>query len=407
MSLTVTVPERGEAKVDRSVWYSLAREAAFWDLVEAGIVEARQLRGGGARLIGSRYVGKALCGDIVLECQEKVPGALLAMLETGLGDFVTLPSPAPITELGNTVRLIVRAFLAEVRRYVAGGRNWEYRSRREVSSLVGGKIHMPTTVSLRARGMRHLVAFDRPDINHCIDINKLVAAALWEIEVLGRLVVLAESDLSLARQMSLFFEDCHDVSAGSLLLDAGIIGRQLEDARNVNHRAMISLAGLILSHAALEPAAPLPGAAPISWFLNLETLFEDAVRHSLVSAVGPDGRVTKGSAHGRRVFPQTGGLRADPDLVVDLGGGRRVIGDVKYKVWSQTSAPADLYQLLTHANAFDAETAFLLYPSDTFDEVDLGRAITGAHVRLFAVDVRALGDGLRLILRRLTSEVAS
>ncbi len=403
MRRAVVVPERGEVKTDDSTWRSLQREATFWDLVDAGVVEARQLRGGGARIFGSRYVGRALCGDIEVECREKIPGALLAMLKAGLSEFQILTPPAPETELGDTVAAIVRAFLGEVRRYVGAGRRWEYRSQRRVSSLIGGKIHMPSTVGLRARGLRHLVAFDKPLITYAIDVNRVVAAALWETETLGRIVALSESDLSTARQLSLFFEDCHDPAANRLLLDGSTISEILDDPRHSDIRTMFSLAGVILSHSAFEPTAPLPGATPISWFLNLETLFERTVRSCLADVLGAMGTVAKGSEHERRVFPNTGGLRADPDLVVNIDG-EVVIGDVKYKAWSRSASPSDLYQLLVHAKAFDAGAAFLVYPSDSFDEVDLGPALTGTRVWLFAVDVREISEGLEVVLQRITDE---
>jgi McrBC 5-methylcytosine restriction system component len=397
---TVAVPERNDVEVSLTTWQMMQREPSFWDLVDRGIVDARQLRGGAAKILGSMYVGRAICGNIIVECQEKVPGALIALLEAALGDFRLLLMPAPRTDFGITISLLVRAFITEVKSYVADGRFWEYKTRRTVSPLIGGKIHMPTTISLRARGIRHQVAFDKPAITYLLDINRLVAAALWEIEILAQLVDLEEVYLTDARRMSAFFEDSHDISTVGLSSDRPRMEQLLEDSRSQERGNMVALAQLLLSHSALDPLPPLPGAAPIAWFLNLETLFEQAVRHSFVAAVGPSGSVTRGSRHNRRVFPESRALRADPDLVVVQQTGS-VVGDVKYKAWSKSASPSDLYQLITHASVFDASIAFLIYPDASYDEFDLGYTTAGVRVLLFAVDVRALGADIKRVLERL------
>lgn len=402
MTASISVPERGTADLSATQWDQLARVDVFWALVDAKIIVAENRRGGRARLRGSCYVGRALCGDVVLECREKVDGALLALLDAAIGNFKLLRSPSPATELGPTIALIVRAFVAEVRQYVGNGREWRYDHHRTVSSLVSGRMHVPTTVGLRARGMRHLVAFDRPAISYAVDLNRIVFAALREVEVLSRLADLPPSDVSTARAMSLFFDDCRDPDtlSGSTTALAARAADLLEGPDGDRHNAMLALAGVLLSHNSFEPTTPLLGGVPLSWFLNLEILFERAVRQRLRAVTAPNVSVNKGAAATTPIFRETGTLVADPDLVV-RSPTKTVVGDVKYKNWTGVAEPSDMYQLLTHAAAFGADIAFLVYPSDQFEAFNLGHAATGPATWLFAVDIRALDDSLMALCAHL------
>jgi len=396
--ITVSVPERGEAEVGPQQWAMLRREPALWDLVEARTLGVQQRRGGGVCLTGSSNVGRALCGDAIIECREKVPGALLALLRTVDVDFRTLPVPSPMTELGDTIALILSAFVAEVRRYVGAGREWQYEERRMVSSLAGGRLIVPATISLRSRGMRHLIAFDSPSVTRAIEINKVVFAALREAEVIARLVTIDSTTLAAARAMSLFFEDCRE--AGSMHAPRSALVQRVnelqQDPRWSAHRRMLAFAGVLMSHGSLEAVSPVAASVPLSWFVNLENLFERAVRQELATVCGSDVTVSEGNSFKRMVFPAVGANQANPDLVVQTASST-VVGDVKYKTWTQSASSSDLYQLLVHASAFEAQRAFLIYPSDQFDVVELNMATTGVQVWLFAVDIRRIESDLRRV----------
>jgi hypothetical protein len=103
------------------------------------------------------------------------------------------------------------------------------------------------------------------------------------------------------------------------------------------------------------------------------------------------------------VFAGTGTLGADPDLVI--GNPPAVaVGDVRYKAWEGTAKPRDLYQLRVHAATFGTDEAFLVYPSDGFQEVDLARSSTGCRTRIFAIDVRDVQSHLRRVFESVSGE---
>jgi 5-methylcytosine-specific restriction endonuclease McrBC regulatory subunit McrC len=392
----ITVTERGHTEIGQAEWAVLQESDDFWCLVECKVLAVTALPGGRARLDGSNLVGRALCDGTVLEFNEKLPGALLALLTAGRPAFKTVTSAAPLTELGPLVALLAQAFVEEVRDYVGAGRKWTYRIQRMTSSTIGGRLNVSATLRLRASGMRHLASFERHVISHATDLNRLLYAGLREIEVLARLMPVGEKTLSGARAISLFFDDCRDAevvfgSSEALARSAAVLGGS---AKYDKYASMLALAGVLLSHNSFDPGEAIPGIAPFSWFVNLSTLFEDTVRRRLAAVVATESLVTLGRDSTVAVFPETAVLIADPDMVV-TNSDLTAVGDVKYKNWSGAADASDLYQLLVHARAFGGGRGFLIYPSDSFSELHLGPAVTGCEIWLFAVDVRNLDEGLR------------
>jgi 5-methylcytosine-specific restriction endonuclease McrBC regulatory subunit McrC len=393
--MTITVTERGHTEITQAEWSALRASEAFWRLVESKALAVTALPDNRARLDGSNLVGRALCGGLIIEIREKIQGALLSLLKAGSPSLKTVAAEAPLTELGPLIALLAQAFVDEIRSYVSRGREWVYESQRRRSSTIGGRLNISETMRLRASGLRYLASFDRQTISHATEMNRLLYAGLREIEVLARLVPIGDNLLSSARAMSLFFEDCRDAEIifGSSDMLARSTQALRESGNYEEYDGMLALAGILLSHNSFDPADPLPGVAPFSWFVNLANLFENAVRRVLIEIVAEGSHVTPGRTSSLSVFPAASMLVADPDIVVDTLSGV-IVGDVKYKYWSGSADASDLYQLLIHASAFNAERTFLVFPSDSYSEICLGRAVSGPMTWLFAVDVRNLEAGL-------------
>lgn len=406
---TLEVRERGHLDLDGEEWRSVSAATAFWRLVDKKVLAVTQPGPGAARrLEAGPYVGRADCGDYVIEVVEKVDGSVAAMVGFATGRAVKdYNVSSPVTPLGELVRYILRAFLDETKSYLSSGRDFTYRSKREKASLIGGRINVQQTVVLRARGLRHLVAFDRNELTRATPTNRVVAAALVEVERIARLVEVPESDLAAARAMSMYFEDCRDAETvfGSRASLAALAERLRREGSR--HGDLLTFAAILLAHESFENEPVLARRTPRAWFLNLETIFEAAVRRTM-AAVGrsriPPLNVADGRRVPERVFSKDD-QEAKPDLVLSTVGAGVTIGDVKYKTWDRNAGASDIYQLLVHATAFGSDNAFLVFPDDAFDEVDLGLATTGATTRLFAVDVRDLPGDLARVLDHLAGAI--
>jgi len=394
----VRVPERGNTVVAARQWRRLSNSLAFWALVNRRVLSVSNPTGGTARLEGGPYVGRALCGDVEVEIHEKIPGALRALLTyASHGAFRVERLPSTATSLGDLFALLAIQFLDQLGRYIAIGRRFDYVRQKNVGSLVGGRIDVVGTVRLRSRGMGHLLQFERNVASYNVAVNQIAAAALKEVERISKVVALPPATLAKSRGMSLLFTDClsHATRQQLALLAENCASTERSDLV----RDLLLLSAVVLAHHSFDHEPRTAAIVPRAWFVNLERLFESACRTAL--AVRPRGIGLQERAPAPFLF----GLerrehRAYPDLVLqnDRRDRTLAVGDVKYKEWSGSAVPADLYQLLVHAAAFKAGNCFLLYPSDQFEMRALGESVTGTKTWLFSIDVRSIDLDLEKVL---------
>jgi len=401
----VCVPERGHTEIDQDIWVSLTASPGFWRLVEQSIVSITQVSKQRAKLSGSCYVGRVSFPGVRLDFTEKVEGAVEAMLYFATHDAFHIEKlPSPVSDLGSLAALLIRQFLVAVKSYVSEGREFHYRSKRQVGSLIGGRIDITRTVKLRARGLKHMVAYDRSVLRNDTLKNRVLAAALREVERLSRLIEIEKAQVATARSLSMMFSDCHDVEVLFARRDAFVRTATAlgDEARKGRDRDLLALASIVLAHESFEHGASGGRTAPRAWFLNLENLFQVSVRRVLDRLYS--GRVTTAVASSlpNAIFAnEAQQFRANPDLVLVGQQGATAIGDVKYKIWTGSASASDVYQLLVHAAAFKTGTAFLVFPHREFVARDLGISATGCRTWLFAVDVLKLPEHLGLALQRL------
>ncbi|MGW3897434.1 5-methylcytosine restriction system specificity protein McrC [Micromonospora profundi] len=306
------------------------------------------------------------------------------------------------------IRLLIDAFLDSVRGYASAGRDWLYSAQKSTSSLGGGRLRIAETTLLRARGLRHRMVFERPVISRSTPTNRVVLAALREIEILARLSFADAKQLSEARTLATLFADCLDnelILGSKTRLSDGAI-QLSENSERPEVRDMLRLAAAVLAHLSTEVGRPQTGQVPLAWFVNLERLFEGAVRRCLGQVLDAGWSVTGPRESTRWVFRDRSILSANPDFVVSLNAQAVAVGDAKYKEWEGSASASDLYQVLIHASAFEAKQAFLVYPANHFFETALGKSVTGVPTTLFAVDVRQLEAGVRQLCHRMSFQPA-
>lgn len=403
---TIQLPERGSVEVSTRVWQRLSSSSSFWALVERKVVQPQQVAGGKARLLGGCYVGRSLVAEnLVLEVHEKVTGSLSALLNFAYGsEFRIERLRSPSTDLGDLVALLVSHFVEATRQYAARGRQFGYVTKPMRGSLVGGRLDVTRTLQLHARGLRHLAAFEKNAITFDLPVNRVLLAALREVDRMQALIPIPPDIVAKARGMAMVFDDCRGTEVlfgkkAAMVDQADRLGSTSKDRGTSD---LMALAAIILSNESFEHGASQRGIAPRAWFLNLETLFEKAVREAMRRILQGVATVTAGRSKPAHIFTGYQNLRANPDLLVRLNNTDRMMaGDVKYKQWSGSPKAQDLYQLLVHASAFNARGAFLVYPGETFEAVEFGIASTGAITTAYTLDVRDLPRQIRLLLERL------
>ena len=386
----VFVTERGHTDVGHHIWEVLSGEKSFRQLLESGILSATLRPTGLARLHGSCYVGRAKCADVEIEIREKVPGALEALLSRATNAAFKIETiKSPTSDLGALTSLLIKQFLLAVTEYASRSRNFVYQRERKIGSLVGGRIDITKSVQLRARGLGHLLAFEKNVISFSIPLNRVILAALMEVERLAQLIRVESEDTARARGLALLFADCRD--AQLLFGDRSDLVKLASDLSTSNlpsqEKDVAALASVLLAHESFESRAEAGSQVPRAWFLNLEKLYERAIISMLKELVSPGISVTRGAESPKPIFDRERGVyKAHPDVVLIREDGKVIVGDVKYKNWSGAVGVSDIYQLLVHTSAFSGTTSFLVFPHDQYQEIALGNSVTRS--RHMAVCVR-------------------
>ena len=402
--IRVRVPERGYADVEKETWAALQASRDFGRLHSEGVVEVSFLPSGGVRLRGTCYVGHAICGEVILDFCEKIDGALKNLLSFASHNAFRLSrAKTGASELGDLISLLVDQLLDAVTRYTSGGRRFQYRAVKSSGSLVGGKLDITRSIQLRARGLGHVLAFEKNVATYATPINRIILAALSEVERLSRIVRLPATTIAKSRSLSMLFADCrdHEVLYRQRSYFASEALRHSEMQSDDLLRDIAYLAGVVLAHESFDATRGQSYSLPRTWFLNLENLFESAVRNILAGAC-PDANVSRGGLAPPAIFSkESREYRANPDLVIKHPSRNTAIGDVKYKFFDGSAAAGDVYQLLVHADAFGAKEAFLVFPGEVYSARELGASRGGIRTTFFSVRLQQLREDLRLVADHL------
>jgi 5-methylcytosine-specific restriction endonuclease McrBC regulatory subunit McrC len=398
--MLVRLPERGSLDLELAAWLSLSQHAAFWRLFEKGILSVSTLPGNKVRLSASCYVGRASFGGIDVQVVEKVKNSLSALIKFASRDAFRIENlGAPASELGPLISLLTEQFLKCLRTYVSHGREARYATKQSIGSLVGGRLDLTRSLQLRARGLGHLLAFDKNVLQRNTPKNRVLLVTLLEIERLSKIVALPAEQMVATRSLARLFDDCRDAEVLFARRESFIQSAEqiIEESNSTTEKDLLALAQVTLAHESFEHGATTLGTSPRAWFLNLENLFERAVREVIRNTVQPYGLSVTGSPRPQKPIFATEPVKytANPDLVIGNGSAVVGIGDVKYKSWSGAASADDIYQLLVHAATFGSSVGFLVFPGESLEIHELGFSSTGCRTWLFVVDVRALEEHLK------------
>ena len=175
--------------------------------------------------------------------------------------------------------------------------------------------------------------------------------------------------------------------------------------------SLISLARLLALHFGVSTIVTNE-LVPFSWFVNLESLFEECVRKAISAAAAETGlRATDWKAAKRYVFAEERQYRAEPDIILWQGGKPLSVLDAKYKDLTgdggrQGPDGSDLYQFIVHAQAWGVDRAALIYPAAETTYTEFGEDASGVRVGFFTVDVRRLRESSVAILSGMTTVAA-
>jgi len=404
----IGIRERSTATITPQQYAEMETNPAFWRLVEDGILSVERTRRSACSLTATCHVGQAVIGKYVIRVQEKVPGSLAALLLFAERPDARLSDAESYMQESDVVLLaLVDRFLDMVERYLVFGRRKAYLTGRYRGSLPAGKIKVPETVRLWAKGRHDQVKFERNDLSPHVPLNQIIGLALCVVDGILAGSLQNRRRRQRVRTNSMFFED---VGWQSLLrLPPRAVDRLF---RQTPHDLgellpLASLAKLFAMHFGTASLA-FGEKTPFSWFVNLETLFEECIRKALMIVAPEHGlTVTDSSAVQRYVFPDKQIYRAEPDIVLWRARKPLAVADAKHKDLDRSPSNPDVYQLVAHAKAWGVTDSALIYPSTQITEEDIGASASGVKVRVFTANVGDLIASAQAVLSSFVVAAAS
>lgn len=397
--------ERSSRPLGRQEYEYLAGHPDFWRAAREGIVSLERPDANSYAIRAAGVIGQMLVGQYLIQIEEKIPGALdslLSFAQDPSAHIVALPSF--VREEGMVLSSFIERFLDLVDSYLLTGRRKTYVQSRTWGTMPRGRIDLLRTMALWATGRKDLVAFAVDELSARIPENQLIGLAL---DVADRIISLPRHRRlrSRVRTASILFED---TGYHTFLRSTPADIEGLHEAASVRMPALQQLwdlARVIVLHFGLSGLGGREGT-PVSWFVNLETLFEDCLRRLVRVAAERSGfRATGWQEQPRYVFPRSKDYRAKPDVVLWRGETPVAVLDPKYKNPQTSPSGDDLYQLLIHAQAFSVCQAALIYPSQGFTAKNMGESMSRVRVWAFTVNVRNLAEDAATIVATLAGAV--
>ena len=409
----IEVRERGRSSISLADFNALNRHPGFEQLIADGIFSLVRTKSAGTAISAGPYVGETIIDGIGrITVQPKVPDALAALLRWSVPKDVRVVGQSSLVGSDSPVlEHFLAGFLESLAKYLVHGRLKRYRSRRRVSAVPHGRIDVRTSMQLEARGKFGVLAYTERFLDADNALNRFLALALLACEEFC-ISINSPGLLARTRSYMALFEEVSWRSYWSHTLRKAqeLFPLAMEQCPSADSERAVLYGRAILWNLGAWPTDGSSGiVVPHSFFLNLETLFEEAVRN--VMAVSYE--VVKGSALNEPMF---GGIPksyiADPDIVVRTPTSF-VVADTKYRDLSNgLPGHAELYQLHSHTRTLKGDLAVLIYPAESVGGEawtlrELGETNDGIKTYVATVDVSRISDSVGRLMNDLLGRASS
>lgn len=323
-------------------------------------------------ITAGKYIGLVPLNDrVFIQVEPKMPIAnLLAILSAVNGEIVELKvlereyrvaNVAPPAVMG----AIALAFIAALKQLEVTGLRKRYDPITAGESALKGQIQFNDSAqTFWGRGTQHAAVCTYFDLTSDIPENRLLRYACHVLLLHHRSTgAFVASIRSLAH-----FEEFFARSGARLEHPRSQPQpRSVADADPVYQRA-IRLAELIVSSRGIELPSSGSDVALCSFLIDMETMFEDYVRHVLAARM-PGVAVLDGNKVGARsLYDDRTQPLANPDVVIRKISYQVLIGEVKYKANENRD---DIDQVLVYGLCYRAPVVVLILPAETLDDKGL------------------------------------
>ena len=341
-------------------------------------------------------IGALEVGDLSVSIRPKLPiSRVLYLASCAMGEIDFRKERFGFEDASTLVEALVPALATAAHRAFARGLLHGYRTEEESLHTVRGRIRINEQIRRRF-GISVPVEVRYDDFTDDVLANRLVKAAAAR---LGQLRIRPES----RRDLSGITARLDNVSL--IEFPPSAVPELKFDRLNAHYREVVTLARLILRHAAIENERGTVRAT--GFLMNMNVVFQEFVTRALREALRVSER-TLWSDKGlpRIALDQDGKVRLEPDLSWWNGRTCTFVGDAKYKRVEDRRVPnADLYQLLAYTIALDLPGGLLIYAHGEAEEVVHRVNYAGKRLEVAALDLSGTIDDLLTRIHELANRV--
>ncbi len=354
-----------------------------------------QTRVGVAIQVGP-YVGRLVVPKrAVIDIGEPFPGTVAACLELSRSGRRAADQGSPPGRIAVPPwSTLAKDFTKSLSRYVMRGIERQYLPELVTTSRPRGHVEIGLTAKRTlSRGRVDKIICRPRYLSDDTPLNRAIAAGAARAE---QVLVRAGSagSLKTLRSMAPALSGVRrDV------IPDFVAARRDVDRLREDHGNLLSLAQLLVEGVPSLPSSQrLDELLPVTAWLNVERIFEEAILSVVHEVVGPRGQVHPGRGDGTTLFglqadgdPEPLAKSADPDVVIRCSG-ETILLDAKYRRHQTEFTEGELYQLMAHAAAYRATAAALVAPvraGRSPEQLWLGRDRQGTAYYVISVDPTA------------------
>lgn len=350
----------------------------------------------GVEVLIGPYVGRLVVPDkVVVDVNEPFPGTIAACLELSRSGrrAATQPSPPGTVQVAPWSAL-AEEFTRSLSNYVMYGIERRYLPELVTTSRPRGHVELGLSAKrLFSRGQQDKIVCRPRVLSDDTALNRVLAAGATRAEQ----VLIRDGSSTCLKTLRSLAPALSGIRR-DIVPDLMAARREIVLSRE-DHRYLLSLAELLVEGVPSLPMSErLDEMFPMTAWLNVERIFEEAIFSVIKEVVGHRGSVHKGKGDGTTLFaaqlagePEEIAKYADPDVVVRYPGGTLLL-DAKYRRHLAEFTEDELYQLIAHAGAYRATAAALVAPvrlGGTPEEKWLGRDKYGTAYHVISVDSAA------------------
>ena len=367
-------------------------------LLGLGILAVEPAPGAGNayHLTPGSTIGALEIGDLSVNIRPKLPIArVLYLASFAIGGVRFREDRFDFEDASTLIETLVPALVSAAKRAFAGGLLHGYQTREEALHTVRGRIRIGEQLRRRF-GYPVPVEVRYDDFTEDVLANRLVKAAAAR---LSRLRIRPRSRTALAGVSARLDNVALEEFPPNAVPEVAF------DRLNDHYREVVTLARLVLRHAAIEAGRGTVRAA--GFLMDMNEVFQEFVTRALREELGLSERTFRSDREMSRLFlDESGKVMLKPDLSWWDGRTCRFVGDAKYKRVQDERVPnADLYQLLAYATALDLPGGLLVYAGSEAEEVVHQVRHAGKRLEVSALDLSGSISDLQARIRDLARRV--